>query len=212
MLAKRMSVWMLLCAAAAVVVGVGCQQKTEPVTEEKELAGCQVAILLTEGFQDQEALHPMDYLTERGATITVIGPAVETVKAYNSDVEITIEKTVAEVLVDDFDALVIPGGQSPARLREDETVVAFVREFVESGKPVAAICHGPQVLVAAGVMDGKRATCYAGIAQELIDAGVEYEDVELIRDGNIITSRLPQDLPVFSHAIAQALTEKAGGQ
>ncbi len=210
MRAKRMSLWTVLCIA--MMMGVGCRRQAEPAAQdEKELAGRRVAVLLTEGFQDQEALHPMDYLGERGAAVTVIGPSIETVKAYNSDVEITIEQTVADVSVGDFDALVIPGGQSPARLRENETVVDFVREFVQSGKPVAAICHGPQVLVTAGVMDGKRATCYAGMSEELIEAGSDYEDTELVRDGNLITSRLPQDLPVFSHAIAQALLEKAGG-
>ena len=206
MVTKRMALWMAVWVS---VVGLaGCTQRTEPTAQDAgELAGQRVAVLITEGFQDQEALHPMDYLSQRGAAVTVIGPAIETVKAYNSDVEITIEKTVAAVSVDEFDALVIPGGHSPGRLREDAAIVAFARTFVESGKPVAAICHGPQLLVTAGVMDGKRATCFAGMSHELVDAGSRYEDSELVRDGNIITSRLPKDLPAFSSAIAQAMTE-----
>ncbi len=190
---------------AVIVLMLGCGQRTEPVATEMELAGRHVAILITEGFHDQETLHPKDYLRDRGAMVTVIGPAVETVVAYNSDVEVTIERTVDEVTVGQFDALVIPGGRSPGRLREDETVVAFVKSFVETGKPVAAICGGPRLLIATGLMEGRRATIVGGLSDELVEAGAYYRDTELVVDGNIITSRVPGDLPVFSEAIAQAL-------
>ena len=193
---------LFLVVSAALLVG--CDRRT--VTAD-QLAGKHVAIMITEGFQDEETLHPMDYLSSRGAKVTVIGPSTETVKAYNSDVTVQIEKTVASVSVHEFDALVIPGGRSPGALRKDGTAVAFAEAFVKSGKPVAAICHGPQVLITAGVMHGKRATAVAAISNELEEAGSHYEDSPLVRDGNIITSRLPKDLPVFSEAIAEALTE-----
>lgn len=199
----------LICITALIgmLFILGCDERTEPLTQETIMADKQVAILITEGFHDQETLHPRDFLTERGVATTIIGPEVKTVTAYNSDTQVQIESAIGDVTVNQFDALVIPGGHSPSNLREDEAVVEFVRSFVDTGKPVAAICHGPQVLIAAGVMEGKRATCFSGMSEELIEAGADYEDTELVRDGNIITSRVPGDLPVFSQAIADALLE-----
>jgi protease I len=171
------------------------------------LTGKRVAILVAEGFQDQETLDPMNFLRDRGAEVVVIGPSVKTVTAYNSDKQVQIEKAVADVTASEFDALIIPGGHSPQRLRDEAEIVDFVRAFYETDRTIAAICHGPQVLIAAGVMDGKRATGYEGISDELIEAGADYKDRPLVHDGNIITSRVPDDLPVFSEAIANALSE-----
>ena len=158
----------------------------------------QVAVLLTEGFQDAEAYMPIGYLENKDMDITVIGPETGRVKAYNSDFEIVVQKTVNEVSVDEFDALILPGGKAPAVLREDPTVVEFAKTFYNSGKPVAAICHGPQVLATAGVLHEVTTTGVGSIREELEEAGANYVDEALVVDGNLITSRVPGDLPVFS--------------
>ncbi len=164
-----------------------------------------VALLTAEGFQDAEALAPLGYLKTRGAEVLVVGMERGEIKAYNSDVTVFIEKTVNEVSASDFDAVVIPGGRAPAALRENEGVLAFVREAYAAGKIIAGICHGPQVMASAGILDGKAATCVSGISGELEEAGALYRDEELVRDGNIITSRVPRDIPAFNRAIGDAL-------
>ncbi|MFW6066131.1 MAG: DJ-1/PfpI/YhbO family deglycase/protease, partial [Planctomycetota bacterium] len=179
----------------------GTDETTSEITEMLQpLAGKRVAMLVTEGFQDAEALSPMEYLTGMGAEVTVVGPEPGAVTAYNSDEQIEVETTVADVSVDDFDALVIPGGKSPANLREHEDVVNFAGEFFRSGKPVAAICHGPQVLVTADVLEGRTMTAYSGVEEEITEAGAEYVDQAVVRDENLITSRLPGDLPQVAFA------------
>jgi protease I len=171
------------------------------------LAGKHIAFLVGEGVQDAEALVPMGYVVSRGAKVTVIGSEPGLVTPYNSDMQVYVQKAIGDVSPEDFDGLVIPGGRSPANLRQHEAIVAFARSMTESGKPVAAICHGPQLLVAAGVLEGKRATCFAGMADELREAGANYTDATMIRDANIITSRLPKDLPAFCAAFERALLE-----
>lgn len=164
-----------------------------------------VAVLTTDGFQDAEVYMPIGYLVNKGVDITVIGPKTGRVKAYNNDFDIVVEKYVNEVTVDYFDALILPGGRAPATLKEDNHSVEFVKNFYKSGKPVAAICHGPQVLAAAGVLDGVTLTGVSKIKKELKEAGANYEDKELVKTGNLITSRVPDDLPVFVKAIEDAL-------
>ncbi len=182
---------------------IGCQPE---VRHEVDLVDpVQIAVLVDEGFHDGEAYMPIGYLTNRGVQVTVIGPEIGLVSAYNSDFTIMIQRTVDEVGVDDFDALILPGGQAPARLREHETVVAFARDFFESGKVVAAICHGPQVLITAGVMEGMNATGFSGIQEELEEAGVNYMDESVVIHDNLITSRTPPDLYDFSKAIEQSV-------
>lgn len=177
------------------------QSATEPVNRPR------VAVLLTEGFQDAEAYMPIGYLENKEMDVTVIGPATGRVKAYNSDFEIVVQKAVAEVEVDQFDALILPGGKAPAVLREDPAVVAFAKAFYNSGKPVGAICHGPQVLATAGVLQDVTATAVGAIKEELESAGANYVDEALVIDGNLITSRVPGDLPLFSQALEKAINE-----
>ena len=169
-----------------------------------------VAVLVAEGFHDGEAYMPMGYLVNRGFNVTVIGPETGIVKAYNSDFEISIEMAVASVSVDDFDALILPGGRAPATLRDIPAVVEFATEFFETGKPVAAICHGPQVLAAAGVLDGMTCSGVGSIQAELEEAGATYRDEALVIDKNLITSRVPGDLAGFSRAIELAVAESFG--
>jgi len=170
-----------------------------------KLMGNNVAFLITEGFHDGETMFPMGYLMHHGANVTVIGVERGEFTAYNSDMTAVVIRSVIEVSPDDFDALVIPGGHSPANLREHEDVITFVRAFVESGKPTAAICHGPQVLVTAGVIEGRTLTGVSGIEDEITGAGATFVDVEVMVDGNIITSRTPPDLAAFSKQIAESL-------
>ncbi len=183
--------WMLL--AGGVVAG--------------PLQGKHVAFLVGEGFHDGETFIPMAHLINRGAKVTVIGvePAVHT--AYNSAITAHIHRSVDEVSVEDFDALVIPGGRSPNWLRAHTAVVDFTRDFFESGRVVAAICHGPQVLVTAGVLDDIKATSFPRMSDELKAAGVVYIDGPVVIDKNLITSRIPDDIPEFVKAIEEALLD-----
>lgn len=194
---------------ATALLVAGCQSSQPAVradgTDAHLLTGRHVAIMIAPGFHDGETLEPMAYLKDRGARVTIIGLERGEIQAYNSVQKISVEKRIRDVQVADFDALIIPGGRSPATLRENEQAVALARDFVTSGKPVAAICHGPQVLVTAGVMAGRTSTCIENVGPEITAAGGKYIDEPVVRDGNLITSRLPKDLPVFSEAIAQAL-------
>ena len=189
--------------AALLFASAGCYEDVSVADQADVLP--RVAVLTADGFHDGETLSPLGYLKTRGAEVLVVGMERGEVKAYNSDVTVFIEKAVHEVSVSDFDAVVIPGGRAPAALRENEGVLAFVREAYAAGKIIAGICHGPQVMASAGILEGKTATCVAGISGELEEAGADYRDEELVRDGNIITSRVPRDIPAFNRAIGDAL-------
>ncbi|MDD5557282.1 MAG: DJ-1/PfpI/YhbO family deglycase/protease [bacterium] len=170
-----------------------------------DLAGKRVAVLIGEGFHDGETVFPIGYLVNRGAQVTVLGIEPGLLKAYNSSLRMAVNRPVSKVGPDDFDALILPGGKGPAVLRENKAAVSFVERFFKTGKPVAAICHGPQVLVTAGVLKGRTSSGVSGIKGEIEACGARYVDREVNVDGNLITSRLPQDLPAFSKAVAEAL-------
>ncbi len=186
-----------------VLIFAACQPEVH--READVVDPVRIAVLTGEGFHDGEAFMPMGYLVNRGATVTVVGAETGIATAYNSDFTIHVEKTAEEVSVDHFDALILPGGEAPSMLREHESVVDFARAFYESGKTVAAICHGPQILITAGVMDGKNATGFEGIKEELEEAGVDFHDESVVIHDNLITSRTPPDLYDFSLAIEQAI-------
>lgn len=191
--------------AALLFASAGCYE--DVYVSDPGAGPPRVAVLTAEGFHDGETLFPLGYLKTRGADVYVIGAERGEIKAYNSDITVFIEKAVYEVSASDFDAVVIPGGRAPAELRENEGVLEFVRQAHAEGKILAGICHGPQVMVSAGILEGKAATCVSGISDELEDAGALYRDEELVRDGNIITSRVPKDLPAFNRALGEALFE-----
>jgi protease I len=163
-----------------------------------------VLIISADQFEDTELLVPYYRLKEAGIGVTVSSTGGGRIKGKHG-YEVGVDASVSEVDAEDFDALVLPGGKAPAALRKDETVVALARRFMEEGKPVAAICHGPQVLVTAGVMRGRRATSYRTVAVELKGAGAEYEDREVVVDGNLVTSRQPGDLPAFTRELMRQL-------
>ncbi|TCO09387.1 type 1 glutamine amidotransferase domain-containing protein [Natronoflexus pectinivorans] len=201
----KLKKYFLSVISAAILFFAGCKTAEERVVVLEKEDVKRVAVLVGEGFHDGEAYMPMGFLANRGIKVTVIGPERGEVKAYNSDFTIKIEKAVSEVSVDDFDALILPGGHAPSVLRDIDEVVAFARDFFKSGKPTAAICHGPQVLITAGVMEGKSCTAVGSVEDELVAAGANFLDQSVVVDGNLITSRVPRDLNDFSRAIFDAL-------
>jgi protease I len=177
---------------------------------EKNLAGKKIAILATNGFEQSELLGPKKNLEDAGAKITVLSLKEGEIKGWDHTdwgKSVKVDGLVKEAKPADFDALVLPGGQmNPDVLRTDSSAVTFVRTFVESGKPVAAICHGPWTLIEADVVRGKTMTSWPSVRTDLKNAGAHWVDEPVIVDGNLITSRKPQDIPAFSQAIAEALT------
>jgi protease I len=163
-----------------------------------------VAMVLAKNFEDVEATDPKEFLERLGATVTVIGLERGEIEGKKG-ATLTADATFADVSPDDFDMLVIPGGGAPENLRIDAAAVEFTRRFVESGKPVGSICHGPQLLISAGVLPGRRLTGVNKIRDDITNAGGDYVDEALVEDGNLITSRVPGDLPVFNEALARAL-------
>ncbi|MGA7669519.1 MAG: type 1 glutamine amidotransferase domain-containing protein [Nitrolancea sp.] len=171
-----------------------------------ELTGKRVAMVLARNFEDVEATDPKAYLEDRGATVTVIGLENGEITGKKG-ATVSADTTFADVSVDQFDLMVIPGGGSPEQLRVNDAAVSFARNFVTSGKPVAAICHGPQLLISAEVLKGKTITCVKTIRDDVKNAGANYVDEALVEDGNLITSRVPGDLPQFDEAVARRLAE-----
>jgi protease I len=172
--------------------------------EDYDLSGCNVAILTENGFEHVELFEPMEALKESGATVHVLSPAGganDTVRSWkdgNWGDELRIDVAMADADPDRYDALLIPGGViNPDRLRRDEDAVEFVRSFVDRGKPIAAICHAPWMLVEAGVAEGRRMTSYHSIRTDVINAGAKWVDEEVVVDEGVVTSRSPGDLPAF---------------
>lgn len=163
-----------------------------------------VAMVLAKNFEDVEATDPKEYLEGIGAEVTVIGIERGSIEGKKG-ATLAADATFADVSPDDFALLVIPGGGSPENLRIHDPAVAFTRRFVESGKPVASICHGPQLLISAKVVDGRTLTAVNKIRDDIVNAGGHYVDEALVEDGNLITSRVPGDLPVFDEALGKAL-------
>lgn len=161
-----------------------------------------IAFVLAGDFEDAEFTHPYDAANGAGHDTVVIGTEAGTkLTGKRGDATIGVDTTVDEVRVDDFDALVIPGGYSPDKLRMHDGMVRFTRAFVESGKPVAAICHAGQLLVEAGVVEGRRMTSWPSVRTELELAGANWVDQQVVEDGNLITSRNPNDLDAFTSAL-----------
>jgi len=169
------------------------------------LAGNRVLIFVDDGYEDLEFWYPKIRLEEEGAVVDV---AAAQRRIYHGKYGYPAAADVAfgDVDASAYDALVIPGGHAPDRIRRSKKAVAIVVEMVRAKKPVAAICHGPQVLISAGALRGKRATCFESIKDDVMNAGAEYVDAEVVVDGGVITSRTPADLPAFCRAIIAAMS------
>lgn len=174
-----------------------------------EQTGKKAAILTEEGFEQIELTSPKEALEKAGVTVEVISPKTGKIKAWDHTdwgIEIDVDKNISEANVEDYDLLVLPGGVlNPDKLRMNKDAVAFSKAFLESGKPVAAICHGPQTLIETGLLQGKTMTSYPALQTDLSNAGAKWEDKELVQDGNLFTSRKPDDLPAFNNAITKAI-------
>ena len=172
-----------------------------------ELTNKRVAVLVEQQYQEMEVWYPIYRLREAGCTVTVVGP--EAGQSYPSKLGYPCksDKAVGQCRAEDFDAVVIPGGFAPDFMRRTEAMIRFVSNMAEQGKVVAAICHGPWVLCSTQALKGKKATCFMAIKDDVINAGAKYIDAEVVRDGNVITSRKPDDLTAFLTTLMVAIKE-----
>lgn len=178
--------------------------QTNKTRSTASLEGKRVAILAEDLYEDPELWYPYYRLLEAGAQVRVIGPKA---KVYESKhgYAVKAEAAAGDVSAADFDGIVVPGGFAPDKLRRYPEVLNLVRGIYNNGGVVAAICHGPWVPISAGILKGKRATCFKAIKDDLVNAGATYLDQAVVVDGNLITSRIPADLPAFLPAIIAAL-------
>jgi protease I len=178
--------------------------------DSKLLNGKRVAILATNGFEESELFSPRAALLAAGADVDVIAPEDDKIRAWKHQdwgKSIGVDISLEEADADEFDALLIPGGvMNPDHLRKNQKAVEFVRSFFESGKPIAAICHGPQLLIEAGVVDGLTLTSYSSIRTDLENAGANWVDEEVVVDRSLVTSRSPEDLPAFNDVMVTAFS------
>jgi protease I len=176
-----------------------------------KLSGKTVAILTENGFEEVELTSPKKALEDAGATVHIISPQDKKVKAWNHDhwsIELPVNKKISEADPDDYDGLVLPGGVlNPDKLRLNQEAVNFAREFLEAGKPVAAICHGPQLLIETGLLHARKLTSYPSLKTDLKNAGAVWEDKEVVVDSGLVTSRTPKDLDAFNKKMIEEIAE-----
>ena len=161
-------------------------------------------IVSADYFEDSELLVPLYRLQEEGLEVDVASIARGKIHGKHG-YEVTVNKALRDVDPNDYDLLVLPGGKAPATLRKEAAAIAIAQDFMRRNKPVAAICHGPQILITAGVMQGRRATCYHSVAEELQQAGALYEDRTVVVDDKLVTARQPADLPAFMREMVRLL-------
>lgn len=178
----------------------------------ENLHGKKVAILATDGFEQSELLEPKKALEEAEIETEIIAPKSGTIRGWNKKEwgdEVLVNKSLDQADPEEYDALLLPGGvMNPDHLRMNPKAVRFVKSFVESGKVVAAICHGPWTLVEADAVRGKTFTSWPSLQTDLRNAGANWVDKEVVRDGQFISSRKPDDIPAFSDAIIAALEKQ----
>jgi protease I len=168
--------------------------------------GKRVAILIEEEFEDIAVNGAADAIRGAGLEVVLVGPVAGATYTGRRGGQVTATLAAGKARAREFDAIVIPGGHAPDRMRMRHAMVDLVRDMVGAGKPVAAICHGPQLLISVNALRGRTVTCWPSIAIDVKNAGGLYVDKPVVEDGNLITSRKPDDVPVFSEAIIRALT------
>ncbi|HEX6535255.1 MAG TPA: type 1 glutamine amidotransferase domain-containing protein [Gemmatimonadaceae bacterium] len=177
----------------------------------RKLDGKRVAILATDGVEEVELTEPRRALDAAGANTTLVSPKHDTLKAWQHDHwgdEITVDMPLEKARADDFDALLLPGGvMNPDHLRMNEKAVQFVTDFFRAGKPVAAICHGPWMLVEADVVKGRTVTSWPSLQTDLRNAGADWVDREVVTDEGLVTSRNPRDIPAFNRKMVEEFAE-----
>ncbi len=170
------------------------------------LAGKRIAIMVEADFEDSELAEPLKAMRESGARVVIVGSGSRpSYKGKRGTVTVAADNTADKVSAGDFDAVIVPGGYAPDKMRLHPPMVDLVKKAHDTGKIVAAICHGPQLLISAGIVRGRRMTSWPSVAVDLENAGATWVDEPVVRDGNIITSRRPVDLPKFNKAIIEAL-------
>jgi protease I len=177
----------------------------------KTLQGKSVAILATDGYEQSELLLPKKALEDAGAKVEIVSINPGIIKGWekgNWASSISVDVNIQLASSDDYDALMLPGGvMNPDKLRSEEAVIQFVQGFVDTGKPIAAICHGPQTLVETGVLRGRRMTSYESLRTDMINAGAEWEDNEVVVDHGLVTSRKPSDIPAFNTKMIEEIAK-----
>lgn len=179
----------------------------------QELAGRRVAALVTDGFEQVELIEPRRALEEAGAQVEVVSPKEDEVRGWDHrewGANVRVDRPLAEARPDDYDALLLPGGvMNPDKLRMDRKAVDFIRAFVDAGKPIASICHGPWPLIEAGAVKGRRMTSYPSLRTDLRNAGADWVDEEVVVDRNLVTSRNPGDIPAFNQRMVEVFAQSA---
>ena len=182
---------------------------------EKQLTGKRVAILVANGFEQVELTGPKEALEAAGAETQIVSPVEKKVRGWEGEEEdwgskFKVDVPLAEANARNYDALLLPGGvMNPDKLRIEPQAIEFIREFVNAGKPIGAICHGPWTLIDAGAVRGRRMTSYPSIKTDLINAGANWVDAEVVVDNGIVTSRKPADIPAFNRKLIEEITEGA---
>lgn len=170
------------------------------------LSGKKIAVLIGPNFHDEEATVPRDFLREKNASVDLVGLDNAELTGKYGKITLRPDKTINDLRAEDYDAVIIPGGGAPERIRLNQKAIQFVQDFWKTGKPLAAICHGPQVLISAKLLKGVTLTSYEGIRDDIENVGGKYVDEQVHVDGQLITSRKPDDLPAFNETILKALT------
>jgi len=175
------------------------------------LTGKKVAILTENGFEEVELTSPKKALEDAGAEVQIVSPQKGKVKAWDKDhwsIELNVDRQLDDANIDDYDALMLPGGVlNPDKLRMNSKAVEFAQQFLETGKPVAAICHGPQLLIETGLLDGRNMTSYPSLQTDIKNAGALWVDKEVVTDNGLVTSRSPKDLEAFNKKMIEEIRE-----
>ncbi|HTR31656.1 MAG TPA: type 1 glutamine amidotransferase domain-containing protein [Puia sp.] len=175
------------------------------------LTGKKIAILTESGFEEAELTSPKKALEAAGAEVRIVSPQKDKVRAWDTDhwsIELPVDEVLDSANPEDFDALVLPGGVlNPDKLRQNKKAVEFAQQFLETGKPVAAICHGPQLLIETGMIEGRNMTSYPSLRTDLENAGVIWVDKEVVTDNGLVTSRTPGDLEAFNKKAIEEIKE-----